>query len=247
VQPQVSNGTSYVFGSWSDGGGATHTIATPVNDTTYTARYVPGTSPLALLVVGDPASLGTDSLIKSRLEGSGYAVTVADDSAATAADAGGRALVIISSSVNSAAVGTRFRTVAVPVMVYKPYLYDDMLMTGPSAEVDYGTVAGVSALAIVASAHPLAAGAPRTVNLTSAKATLPRGVPASTADVIATASNQIVLFTFSPGDPLKDGQASPGCRVAFPAYTAATGLFTAEGWALFDQTIAWMTSGCRGA
>jgi glucose/arabinose dehydrogenase len=41
--PQASGGTSYDFLSWSDGGAATHTIATPASNTTYTATYRAGT------------------------------------------------------------------------------------------------------------------------------------------------------------------------------------------------------------
>jgi glucose/arabinose dehydrogenase len=50
--PQVVGTKVYVFSSWSDGGAATHTIATPAADTTYTATYVdlPG-PPLADLPV----------------------------------------------------------------------------------------------------------------------------------------------------------------------------------------------------
>ena len=39
VSPQSSGGTTYVFGSWSDGGAASHSIATPAANTTYTAFY----------------------------------------------------------------------------------------------------------------------------------------------------------------------------------------------------------------
>src|SRR6185436_13281923 len=45
--PQTLSGTTYVFGSWSDGGAATHTIVAPATSTTYTANYVlapPGTT-----------------------------------------------------------------------------------------------------------------------------------------------------------------------------------------------------------
>ena len=37
--PQIVNGTSYEFRTWSDGGAASHTIATPAVNTTYTATY----------------------------------------------------------------------------------------------------------------------------------------------------------------------------------------------------------------
>ena len=36
---QTINGTNYTFRSWSDGGAATHTISTPLANTTYTANY----------------------------------------------------------------------------------------------------------------------------------------------------------------------------------------------------------------
>jgi len=38
---QTLNGSPYAFTSWSDGGAATHTIATPVTNTTYTATFDP--------------------------------------------------------------------------------------------------------------------------------------------------------------------------------------------------------------
>ena len=39
ISPQTVNGTTYEFQSWSDGGAATHDIATPSANTTYTASY----------------------------------------------------------------------------------------------------------------------------------------------------------------------------------------------------------------
>ncbi len=39
VSPQMIGSTTYVFGSWSDGQGAIHSISTPATDTTYTATY----------------------------------------------------------------------------------------------------------------------------------------------------------------------------------------------------------------
>jgi glucose/arabinose dehydrogenase len=52
VTPQTSGGNSYQFGSWSDGGAATHNIPTPATNTTYTATYqlVPLAAPTNLTV-----------------------------------------------------------------------------------------------------------------------------------------------------------------------------------------------------
>jgi glucose/arabinose dehydrogenase len=43
--PQTVNGTTYEFVSWSDGGAATHTVATPASNTTYTATFRVSTVP----------------------------------------------------------------------------------------------------------------------------------------------------------------------------------------------------------
>ncbi|HEX2101621.1 MAG TPA: immunoglobulin domain-containing protein, partial [Candidatus Synoicihabitans sp.] len=42
VSPQTSGGVSYLFQSWSDGGAQTHSVATPTEDTTYTATFQSG-------------------------------------------------------------------------------------------------------------------------------------------------------------------------------------------------------------
>ena len=47
ASPQTLSGTTYVFGSWSDGGAATHPITAPATAATYTATYTlapPGTT-----------------------------------------------------------------------------------------------------------------------------------------------------------------------------------------------------------
>ncbi|GAB3655221.1 hypothetical protein GCM10027589_14310 [Actinocorallia lasiicapitis] len=44
---QTIGGTPYVFGSWSDGGTATHTVRTPAADTAYTVAYTEVTQPPA--------------------------------------------------------------------------------------------------------------------------------------------------------------------------------------------------------
>ena len=65
VSPQTSGPTTYAFASWSDGGAATHTIATPSSNTTYTAIYnvtaanVPPTVALTAPPSGDSAEVNT--------------------------------------------------------------------------------------------------------------------------------------------------------------------------------------------
>jgi hypothetical protein len=42
AQTQVFGGRTYRFTGWSDGGSPSHTIVTPTNPTTYTARFKRG-------------------------------------------------------------------------------------------------------------------------------------------------------------------------------------------------------------
>jgi glucose/arabinose dehydrogenase len=64
---QNFNGRRYVFASWSDGGAATHTVATPASNTTYTATFT-DTGPVAnnapaVALTGTPANGTTGVLI----------------------------------------------------------------------------------------------------------------------------------------------------------------------------------------
>jgi hypothetical protein len=72
---------------------------------------------MALLVVGNPTLNSADSVVKSRLESLGYTVSVVGDLTSSSADAAGKELVVISSTVGSTNVGSKFRDVAVPVVV----------------------------------------------------------------------------------------------------------------------------------
>ena len=52
VSPQSSGGTVYTFQSWSDGGTASHTIATPNANTAYTATFTASTVPVGVGLQG---------------------------------------------------------------------------------------------------------------------------------------------------------------------------------------------------
>src|SRR5262245_35048777 len=80
----------------------------------------------ALLVVGSTTLNPDDSAVYGRLTTLGYTVTVRDGATAAGADATGKKLVLISQTVNATDVGTKFQTAAVPVLVWKPALFDEM-------------------------------------------------------------------------------------------------------------------------
>jgi len=195
-----------------------------------------------LLVVGS-ATLNTgDSAVKSRLEALGYFVTVKTGSAATTADANGKAAVLVSSTVTPSSVGTKFRTVAVPVVTWESGLYANMGMTGTAAQ-DNGTVTKQTQLKITNASHPLAAGLSGTVTVVSVSGTLDWGKPNANAAAVATVANdttKALIFGYLPG-AVMPGLTAPGRRVGLFLYDTTAASFTSNGTALLDAAISWAT------
>src|SRR4051812_3276231 len=139
--------------------------------------------PQALLVVGSTPLTGGDLALSTRLSATlGYGVTVVTDAAATAAQASGMALVMISESVTDTQVNTKFKTVQVPVMVLEPQLFDDMGLT-PTGTTNFGTQA-VQAVTITNSAHPMAGGLTGTRTISTSAQAAGWGIPVAAADRI---------------------------------------------------------------
>ncbi|ROO52330.1 carboxypeptidase family protein [Micromonospora sp. Llam0] len=80
---QSSDGTSYVFGSWSDGGDSTHEITAPDTATGYTAHYLPQSEQTPTVVIDSPAA-GVRWSAGEEIE---FAGTASDDQGALPADA----------------------------------------------------------------------------------------------------------------------------------------------------------------
>src|SRR6185295_13944058 len=86
-------------------------------------------APPAALFVANATTLGAaDTVVRDKLVSLGYTVTLRTGASAMTADATGKSLVVISSTVNPTDVNTKFRTVAVPVLLLESALYDDMGM-----------------------------------------------------------------------------------------------------------------------
>lgn len=196
----------------------------------------------ALLIAGSTTLNSSDAAIKARLEGLNYAVTVKAASSAVTADSTGKAVVVISSTVTPTAVGTKFRTVAVPVVTWESGLYTNMGMTG-STNKDFGTITKQTQVKITNPAHPLAAGLSGTVTVVTASGTFDWGKPNANAASIATAANdatKTLIFGYAPG-AVMPGLTAPARRVGmFMNDTTAAG-FTTNGGLLFDAAIKWAT------
>lgn len=214
-------------GKTTSANGPTVTVTTPV-----------------LFVTGSTTLNASDAAVKARLEALNHTVTVKDGASATTADATGKALVLISSTVTPTSVGTKFRTVTVPVITWESGSFNNMGMTG-STNKDFGTKSTQTQIAITNSGHPLAAGLSGTVTVVSAGKTFDWGKPSANALSIATIAGdatKTAIFAYEPGAVMV-GLTAPARRVGLYLYDDTAVSFNANGTALLDAAIKWARGG----
>ena len=197
----------------------------------------------ALFVVGNTSLNSGDQAVKDRLEFLGFNVTVVDDQASTTADADDKGLVVISSTVISGSVNTKFKDVTVPLVNWESALFDDLDMVGGFGE--YGSIGGLTEIEIINSIHPLGGGlsAGSTTVYTSG-ANMSWGTPNANAIKIATVTgdpDQLAIFGFETGT-LMDGINAPARRVGFLLHDIGASLLNADGFALLDAAILWASN-----
>jgi len=208
------------------------------------ARYTPPqppAGPVTILFVTGATTLGADdNAVRTRLLNRDYIVLVKEQNIVTAADAAGKNLVLISGSVNSGAVNTKFRNSTVPVMLCDPYLFDDMGMTNGTENGDYGVTSN-TALTITQPDHPVAAGLSGAVQVTTTPLEMNFAVPNSSAQIIAAwqgDAGKAAIFIYEQAATMV-GLTAPARRAGFFINSGVTGQMTANGWKLFDAVVDW--------
>jgi hypothetical protein len=217
---------------------------TPTNTPLASATPTPSATPggAVLFVVGSLSLNNSDDDIRNRIVAKGYTVTLADDNVVTSADATGKILVVVSASVNSAQVNTKFRLVTVPVLVLENALMDDMDMTSSQ-----GTDNNESQIAITNSAHPMAAGLTAGLQtVVSSNETFTYGVPRFTATTVATIddnSSRATIYGYATGAVMFNSLAAPARRVGFFLDQDTAESLNTTGWSLFDAALNWAITG----
>jgi uncharacterized repeat protein (TIGR01451 family) len=194
-----------------------------------------------LLYVSAGSKVGdADKPVVERLKDRGYEIEVRAAAQVQASDAAGKALVIISQSVNSPDIEDRLRDIATPILTWEAFLYDNLRMAGPEPEVDYGRIVFTSKIRMSGVNHPLAAGLTGDVTFSSNPlSNFQWGIPNQNAVIIAVTPDQTgrgYLFAYEKGAQMF-GMAAPARRVGFPYATGED--MTAEAWALFDAAVDW--------
>ena len=221
--------------------------ASQVVEDTNQGRPVPVTvdaRPLALLVTENVStSSASDAALKARLAGLGFNVEIRKAPSSATADANGRALIVISESVDPNDVGTKFVNAVVPMVVCEPVSFRDLKMTGGTWGTDKGDATNQTKLQITAG-HVLAAGLSGQVTVVSAATKFVWGNPAAAARKVAAivgSTTKWGIFAYDTGETMV-GMNAPARRVGFFAGKDAPALMNASGWALFDAAVRWATA-----
>lgn len=195
-------------------------------------------APELAMVVGEDAPLAAGDVPIHALADAIGEVTLVDDADLATTDLSGFDAVLLSSSVNVATVGSRLRSLAVPVVSWEAFLHKANGLATMAGE----TAAKHKTISIVNAAHPVAAGLSGRAQVTSKVAQLSYARVAPSAEVVATVPNRPALatvFAYGSGDVLADGSLAAGCRVGlFPDYVGAKFVST-DGSSIVSAAIEW--------
>ncbi|HXI55139.1 MAG TPA: right-handed parallel beta-helix repeat-containing protein [Polyangia bacterium] len=199
-----------------------------------------------LMVNGSPPMAG-DIVLNSLLGTIGANLTSVTDTAATASMAINKALVVISESVTSANVNTKFRDTSTPVLNLEPLLVDDLRMTGPTQGTNYDVTTGTTVTMTGARGGALevphlfgSVDSPvvvigSTQNMGWIKA------PSGTNPVISATSSsdtsRKMLIKFSQGSTMYNGFVAPGARTTYFATDAACAYSNADGKTMLTEVM----------
>lgn len=207
--------------------------------------HQPDLRPKALLIVENAASLrASDELLRARLASMGFDVEIRKAPSAVSADANGRTLVVVSESVQSADVASKFISAATPIVALEPKQFRDLKMTGGADDgTDQGDAVGQTLLQVTPG-HVLAAGLSGKVMVTKMASKFVWGKPARAAIKVAAIvgkTNQWGIFAYDTGDQMV-GANAPARRVGFFAGQDTPAAFTEDGWRLFGAAVRWATA-----
>jgi hypothetical protein len=203
----------------------------------------------ALLVAGTLNLSPADERVRKRLEAQGFEVQVQRGGPPRAEDLRRARIIVISSTASARDMSAHYRDLGVPIIVWEPYSFDDLGMTGAEPRIDQGSDVGSGEVLIKDPTHPLAAGRTGTTSLVEgadpAKPRLRRmsfGLPGPHAQVVATwpgMPGRALVFAYDRGAPMPGLPAAPGRRVGLFLHNYTAEVMSDTAWAMFDAAIAW--------
>jgi hypothetical protein len=184
------------------------------------------------------AKAGDLSVVNRLTNTLGHGVTTVDDDAVQAADATGKDLILVSSSVVATAVNTKLKDVAVPVVNWERGLTDDFQLSVAGSAVNGQTDIHVTT---AGSPHPLAAGSsPGPLTVRTSTGILNAADYSNIADdavVVATAEGKPVIVEVAKGKRLRGTAIAPATRIHTFLGDDGVAALNSSGLALFDACI----------
>ncbi len=204
----------------------------------------------ALLVAGTLNLSQADERVKKRLEAHGLEVEVQRSGPPRSEDLRRARIIVISSTASARDMSAHYRDVAAPIVVWEPFSFDDLGMTGAEARVDQGFDVSSGEILIKDPTHPLAAGRNGTTALLdpavdASKVSQRRmsfGAPGPQAQVVAVwpgMPGRAMVFAYERGAPMPGLPAAPGRRVGLFLHNYTAEVMGETAWSMFDAAIAW--------
>ncbi len=195
----------------------------------------------ALMVTGATVGSGDNKLKQRLLDLGASSVTMKTDANVVAADATGKAVVVITGTVTAGTLGVKLKTVAVPVVDLKNTTFANMSIASSN-----GTTGSQTKISIVNTNHVLSAGLTGTPTMTTVSTTYGWGVPCPNSANIATLfsdATKYTYFAYESGVTMCSSFVAPARRVAlFPAVDAAANNLSTDGGLLFDTAVKWASA-----
>lgn len=188
----------------------------------------------------------SDSAIRDIIAGLGFNVVVMDDDLSSDVDGIGKKLIVVSSTVNSGSINTKFRNATSPVLSWEQSNQDDFGMTGDVDGTDRGTVPAQTQIEIVDPAHPMAAGFSGLVTVTTAGNDFSWGLPNSNAVRIAALAgnpNRVAIYGYEAGTNMMAGFVAPARRVMLFLTDNTYALLNTSGRDLVAAAVSWALGG----
>jgi len=187
--------------------------------------------PEVLLVVGQVPLDAGDARVKEHLEKS-CRLVIRMGKEVQVDEARGRALVLISSTVDERELKGKFRDVAVPVLTWEPRLFYDMgMIPGSVHRQDWGAAQEQTRL-MTASGSLIASSRPAPYSWGKVRA------DATTIATLEKDPTKAALFRYEAGADMP-GLKAPARRAGVFLFDWTAIALTDEGWALFDESVRW--------
>ena len=210
------------------------------------AAVIVGDKKHVLMVTGASSLNAAEEYIRQRLVAKNYEISHAADSSVTTADGENKSLILISSSVLSANVGSKFRLSEVPVLCYESHLFDDLGLTGPVSGTDYGTRTGQTQLLLFADPEdPLVRDLPvglQNTTTTPMIYTWGRPIEGAKISALLAGTAEAGIFRFETGSALDGGLIAPARRLGLMLEDLTAEALTATGWALVERAVDWTSN-----